>query len=50
MRRLTFLLGVMVWAGAAFAGEPVPTFEPVSGLFYLNLAELNGLLEQNDFR
>jgi hypothetical protein len=49
MRRLTFLLGVMVWAGAAFAGEPVPTFEPVSGLFYLNLAELNGLLEQNDF-
>ncbi|MCL6642672.1 MAG: hypothetical protein K6T71_05060 [Candidatus Bipolaricaulota bacterium] len=49
MKRLTCLLGVILWAGTALAGEPLPTFEPVSGLFYLNLSELNGLLEQNDF-
>ncbi len=49
MKRLTCLLGVILWAGAALAEEPLPTFEPVSALFYLNLSELNGLLEQNGF-
>ncbi len=49
MKRLTCLLGVILWAGAALAEEPLPTFEPVSALFYLDLAELNELLEQNDF-
>ncbi len=39
-----------MWAGAAGAQElSVPTFEPVSALFYLDLSELNGLLEQNGF-
>jgi hypothetical protein len=49
MKRLTCLLGVILWAGAALAEEPLPTFEPVSALFYLDLSELNGLLEQNGF-
>ncbi len=49
MKRLTCLLGVILWAGAALAEEPLPTFEPVSALLYLNLSELNGLLEQNGF-
>ena len=50
MRRLIYLLGVAVWAGAAGAQElSAPSFEPVSALFYLNLSELNGLLEQNSF-
>ena len=49
MRKTICLLGVMLWAGATLAEEPLPTFEPVSALFYLDLSELNGLLEQNGF-
>jgi hypothetical protein len=50
MRRLICLLGVAVWTGAAGAqGLSAPSFEPVSALFYLDLSELNGLLEQNGF-
>ena len=50
MRRLIFVLGVALWAGAALAQEPAaPIFEPVSGMFYLNLSDLNELLEKNDF-
>ncbi len=49
MNKLLGLLGVLVWAGAACAQEPWPTFEPVSALFYVNLSDLNGLLEKSDF-
>lgn len=48
MKRLICVLGIAVWAGTAFAQE-APTFEPVSGMFYLNVSDLNGLLEESDF-
>ena len=50
MKRLIYVLGVVLWAGAAFAQEPsAPAFEPVSGLFYVGLSDLNELLEKSNF-
>lgn len=50
MKNLICLLGVVLWAGAVFAQEPsAPIFEPVSGMFYLNLSDLNELLQKNEF-
>ncbi len=37
-----------MWAGIVAAQE-LPSFEPVSGVFYLNFGDLNELLRQNDF-
>ncbi|MFN4218780.1 MAG: hypothetical protein ACK4HB_05835 [Candidatus Bipolaricaulia bacterium] len=50
MKNLICLLGVALWAGAALAQEPsAPIFEPVSGMFYPNVSDLNELLERSDF-
>lgn len=50
MKNLICLLGVVLWAGAAFAQEPsAPIFEPVSAMFYPNVSDLNELLEKSDF-
>ncbi len=50
MRHSICLLGVVLWAGTALAQQsPAPIFEPVSGMFYLNLSDLNGVLQKNDF-
>jgi hypothetical protein len=50
MKNLICLFGVVLWAGVALAQEPSPPlFEPVSGLFYLSLSDLNELLEKSDF-
>lgn len=50
MKRLIYVLGIALWAGAAPAQEPsAPVFEPVSGMFYLNASDLNELLQKNDF-
>lgn len=49
MRRLICVLGVVLWAGMALAQQDSSIFEPVSGLFYVNLSELNELLEKSDF-
>lgn len=48
MKRFIYVLGVTVWAGAALAQEP-SIFEPVSGVFYLNVGDLNELLQRNGF-
>lgn len=50
MKRLIYVLGVALWAGTALAQEPsAPIFEPVSGMFYPNISDLNELLEKNGF-
>ena len=50
MKRLIYVLGVVLWAGAAFAQKPsAPVFEPVSGVFYVGLSDLNELLEKSNF-
>lgn len=50
MKRLICVLGVALWAGTALAQEPsAPIFEPVSGMFYPNVSDLNELLKKSDF-
>ncbi len=49
MKRLIYLAGVVLCGGMALAQEPSSLFEPVSGLFYLNLSDLNSVLQENDF-
>lgn len=44
------LLGVTLWAAVTLAQEPsAPIFEPVSGMFYLNMSDLNELLKKGGF-
>jgi hypothetical protein len=50
MKRLLYVLGVVLWAEVALAqGPSAPVFEQVSGMFYLDMSDLNRLLEQSDF-
>lgn len=49
MKRLIYLAGIVLWVGMAEAQEPSSLFEPVSGLFYLSLSDLNELLGKSDF-
>jgi hypothetical protein len=49
MKRLIYLAGVVLCVGMALAQEPPSLFEPVSGLFYLGLSDLNELLGKSEF-
>lgn len=50
MKRLIYVFGLVLWVSGALAQEPsAPIFEPVSGMFYVNLSDLNELFEKNDF-
>lgn len=51
MKKLVYLFatGVALSSGVALAQESPPLFEPVSGVFYLNLDDLNALLKQHEF-